>query len=264
MRAAIVLIVWILLGIFYWWSSKSNCCGSASTEVTTEVSSPETTSSSTNTLTSENAATLQTVGFVKSSSDIRSGISTDKLINDLKEKLAAGESVTLSGIAFEDEENPRQLAIRRAEAITKRLGDSVSKVKLRSELINEPYREDAIFIVYQSEPEVKPVSDKQAEGGARILEEEKTSYLYIDRDFSKVAVPDDFKLHFRKIAKRLDGNFCKVVLNAFTDDKGKGGRWVHEANELLIRYGVIPNRISSSVSKQGNRESEIMEIIILE
>jgi len=260
MRAALIILLWILLGVFFWWT-KTDCCSdkalpSASSKI--EEGDKRVTYNA-DSITNQ----LSNLRFEKSSVLMNSGNNIDSLLSEVTKALAQGKGVTITGFAFDDEDSPSELGLLRAKEIKSLLNVPGSLIKLRSEVISESYSEAKGFLTYEviDNPEGE---EKSVDENSILIQEDKTSYLYIGQVSPDQEIPSIVKNHLKSIAKRLDGNFCKITIVSYSDDRKNAYRWQSYVEDHLIKYGIIPSRINSRIRKLGDRERATMELIITE
>lgn len=97
-----------------------------------------------------------------------------------------------------------------------------------------------------------------------VLEEENTTYFFMNQEFDRENIPSDYKEQLKKIASRMSGDISSICLVSYSDDKTKSRRWIRYSEDYLIKKGIIPSRIKVIKHKQGKRENEIMELVITE
>lgn len=267
MRAFIVILFWLVLGYFYW-NAKDTCCPA-------ELPSAISLENSNSNKQSENKVLPVTANekgelvslpifFNKSNVSYQSDTSLITKIEELTSKMESGDMAIITGIAYSDETNPEELALIRAKEFQRLLPFRDSQVELRAEVISEPHNSKSSFILYETKSKaVKEEADSdKKEGGATILEEENKSYFFMNRDYDRKDIPAELDTHLEKTANRMLGQISTIYLVSYSDDKSQSRKWIRYAENCLIRRGVIPNRIKVIMNKQGDRENEILELVI--
>jgi len=262
MRVALIIVLWFLVGTFFWWS-KSNCCAEITTTNTT-VESEEASG-----ISNDGTATMSDpdkhITFLKSAY-LLDGDDNDSLIQKLKSQINEGKGLTITGFAFTDEENPRELGMERAKKIRSLIDMPEASIKVRSELISEPFDEAVTFLNYEYydleelEEETPTYSGMTTNNEA---EERKGAYVFNLSSEPDEDIPAEVKNKLESIAQQLNGNLKKVRVVTHSDNGKVAGKWQRFAEDYLIRYGVIPSRISSSYKSQGDNQNGIIEISII-
>ena len=262
MRVALIILLWFLVGAFFWWS-KSNCC--AETEVTPSSIESEKLSETMEDKTAKMSDYKNILSFQKSDHVLtKDSEDNDSLLQSIKQRLVGGEGLLITGFAFSDEENPTELGMERAKSIKSFIDMPNANIKVRSELISEPFQEAVTFINYEyydldeSNKEGTSVSNSNA----AVVKTDDAYLFNLISDVDK-EIPFEVKDKLKSIAKELRGNLKKVKLKTHSDNNVIASKWQRFAENYLIRYGVTPSRISSSYSTQGDHENAIMEISII-
>jgi len=261
MRASLIVFLWILLGIFFWWS-KNNCCSDSSKMPDEKVGLAEDSSEQISLTDNVKQTLLTDLKFSKSSVVVDNSINTSKLLSEIKDAIGQDKGLVITGFAFSDEINPSELGLLRAKEVKYLLNLPETRVKIRSELVGEPYAEAVTFINYDTY-KLDEGSSADNQNTATIIEEDKKTYVYMDNAVDGT-IPVELSDQLVKLANRLEGNFCKITLVSYTDDAAIGNSWLRHAEDHLIRHGVIPNRISRVSRKLGDRERDMLELIINE
>ncbi len=265
MKAIIVIVFWLLLGLLYW--QAGNVCCPNMEEAVKQIGASTSSNNhnsrigiTTTELGKLNAAPLD---FENSSVIYSRNDSLSSLIKYLQTQLANGASINIVGLATGNNKEAAELALLRAKEFQMMLSANNSNSQLSTRFLSDKDASSERYVYYTLEnelPEANLTTTEQV--GMRVLVEGKTTYLFMDRELDSKKVDKEVIKGLQTISNRLQGNFCSVSMIAYSDDHKKARQWIRYAKDYLIRAGVIPNRISSRVRTTDKNQHEVLEIKI--
>lgn len=255
MRNLIIILLWVALGYWYYTVSRTSCPDRTIPDRTGQVDEviKET---------SKISGTSTNYKFLKSTVVLSEN---DQQSLGTVLPLQENKGLEIIGYAYSNENDPHQLALLRAKEIQIKLGLSSNQVRLIGVIMEEDYAASNDFISYTSynltQEEVTDVGNNKFNG---ILREGKKVLFYIDSYDSKSGFSTPIRSELRRVVAMLSNNFCKIVLVSYNDDMGKGKELAYQFEEQLIKSGLSPARITYESQKQGDRNTSIVELRIVE
>lgn len=280
MKAAIVFILWLLLGLGFWYAS-SKCCGDSET------------SSISDTTQNVSSYTSSPIIFAKDAMTSEAGQDWLSYKDSLLNELGDNQLVEIRANAFANESKPEVLKQKRAEEIQKLLGLPNDRVKISSDVVSEDF-DSTLSLVYlrivDEEPKEKveptenlktnnantataAVSTSSQEDNTKAKSTEKTEYttassssysgdkvikqgaktiIYYDRNSTNELKDAEVQKYLARIARSLQNNLKRVYVTGHTDNEGSdafnynlGRKRAERVENYLIRLGVSPQRIET-------------------
>ena len=207
---------------------------------------------------------LSEITFAKSSAAMDSSQLTD-IKMAIQSEYAEGRGVEIIGYAYNDEDSPQSLADSRATLMQEQLGRTEGATRTKGVVMNRPYNGENAFVDFK-EYDLEAVASEARKSAAdgQILVEGKRTYFFLDAVGSESALSSEVKWELGKISGKLYGNFCKIRLTSYNDDRANGNALTYHMQEYLIRSGISPSRIIRRNRAKGNRDESIVELRILD
>ena len=258
MRVVVVLL-WIATGLVYC-KQKDKCCDETSPGEPIHKQS-----SDNSTLDTESSAETKhfLIGplFSKSSSELDSNYFANGLAKTIKDSLAAGRNVVITGYAYFDEDMPEELAISRAESVRRSLDISDKLSSLEFNVMDtSAFKKHGIFANYRF---VEGVTSAEAVTDDDRISPENDNRFKIYIDSLENGKLDEMTIaKLKNVASRLGNGFCRVqLINGHEKNPAYGDFLANRMEQTLIRYGMSPGRVNVLKIKD-EEDSNYIELVV--
>ncbi len=243
---ALVIILWIVLGIVYWFLSKQ-CCDAdkGRSEI---IGATEDGREVLDTIAPLPRIKLTPLAFRKSSFEVAPEEPFWTTFRDsLVRNLSSDQVMQVKGFYFGDEDNAsteNDLGLARAKNVIRLLGLGADRTQVVSEQKGEAYSADEANNL---------IAFRYLRSTKNIVESDTgTTSLYFPYNSSKTITNAEIEAYLRNVADRINRSGEKIIITGHTDNTGTPGsnkvlgQWRADAvKNILVRYGVNPMRITT-------------------
>lgn len=245
----LIIILWLLLGVFYWYVSKQCCIGDTSSAVgaATGAAAAAATAPCPN-------VTPYSFNWGSAEPIQKATANWDSLSNALSKGLQSNQNISITGMYRNGEENTstyENLGLARANAILTLLGLDAKKIKLGASKVNAGKRDkDCSFAGASVSKLVESKNVKE-----EVIKDEygnmsKRTTIYFPFNSTNKLNDGEVESYLNTVAARVKKSGERVQLTGHTDNIGEnapnialGQRRADIVKDYLIKKGVSPSKI---------------------